>query len=80
MNVQIYLNIYDKIFGRLKKRTYLCIVNLINVMGFCSNIENTLMSAVSVSGLTTTPQVRGFLKRFLKGRGVKTPLFVYLYL
>ena len=27
MNVQIYLNIYDKRFGRLEKITYLCIVN-----------------------------------------------------
>jgi len=30
MNVQIYLNIYDRMFGRLEKTTYICIVNLIN--------------------------------------------------
>lgn len=31
MNVQIYLNIYDNKFGRLKKRLYLCIVDVVNI-------------------------------------------------
>ncbi len=81
MNVQIYLNIYDKKFGRLKKRTYLCIVNLINVLSFCLSIENTVVSTVLAPGPNDHPPSEWVLKRFENEKGEVSPfLYIYTYM